>query len=87
MFQKEIRCETPEPLENGLILGDDYGFGAFIFYECYPGFEMLNGDAKRECSGLGRWSGSQPVCSGNKTNNKSISTNIELKKLSAKSQL
>jgi len=63
-FLKEVRCGTPQPLENGLILSDGYDYGAFIFYECFPGYQMMEGDAKRECLGTGRWSGSQPVCLG-----------------------
>ncbi|XP_059487265.1 sushi, von Willebrand factor type A, EGF and pentraxin domain-containing protein 1-like isoform X2 [Neocloeon triangulifer] len=57
-----INCGTPEPLENGLVLGDSYDFGAVLLYECFPGYEMMEGDERRECQDTGRWSGRQPFC-------------------------
>jgi Sushi repeat (SCR repeat) len=51
-------------LENGLVLGDSYDYGATIFHECFPGYNMVGGDASRECLDTGRWSGSSPDCKG-----------------------
>ncbi|CAB3367991.1 Hypothetical predicted protein [Cloeon dipterum] len=57
-----VQCGHPGPLENGLVLGDNFDFGATLFYECFPGFEMIQGDERRDCLQHGRWSGDQPFC-------------------------
>ena len=62
------RCEPvtcPEidtaAFENGAVTTLSNTFGGQLRYTCHPGF-VLRGDALRECTASGEWSGAEPTC-------------------------
>ncbi|KAM5298505.1 sushi, von Willebrand factor type A, EGF and pentraxin domain-containing protein 1 [Ctenodactylus gundi] len=57
---KAIRCNPPQPIENGFVEGADYSYGAMIIYSCFPGFQV-SGHAMQTCKESG-WSSSVPMC-------------------------
>lgn len=58
----KVTCPTPEPLENGRVVGKERRYGDTIEYTCSAGFRLTGGDKKRSCLGTAAWSGGAPVC-------------------------
>ena len=46
---------------NGRRIGNDFRFGASVYYECNEGFQLV-GTASRVCQNTGLWSGLLPTC-------------------------
>ncbi|KAM9717511.1 LOW QUALITY PROTEIN: sushi, von Willebrand factor type A, EGF and pentraxin domain-containing protein 1 [Menidia menidia] len=55
-----ISCPPPRPLASGFVEGRDHGFGATIFYSCFPGYQLAGAD-HLTCEEAG-WSGAAPAC-------------------------
>uniref|UniRef100_A0A8C4QEE5 CUB and Sushi multiple domains 3 n=1 Tax=Eptatretus burgeri TaxID=7764 RepID=A0A8C4QEE5_EPTBU len=58
-----INCSHPGIPPNMYISGERFSFGATIRYHCI-GSRVLFGNVTRICRADGKWSGSQPHCSG-----------------------
>ena len=56
-----IDCGSPEKPRNGIIIGNDFKFGATVEYECTNGY-MLVGVKSRYCQEDGTWSSDSPFC-------------------------
>ena len=54
-------CPSPNPIENGKIIGDSYGLGRTIEYQCNEGYR-LEGSGHRMCLPTLFWSGEHPSC-------------------------
>ena len=61
-LELKVTCPTPEPLENGRVVGKDRRYGDTVEYTCSSGFRLTGGDKKRSCGAAGEWSGGAPVC-------------------------
>ncbi|CAH1773668.1 unnamed protein product [Owenia fusiformis] len=58
---ERIKCNDPQTINNGKIIGDSFRFGDLIKYRCEKGY-VLKGKAERECLSDRSWSGLAPVC-------------------------
>ncbi|XP_060618494.2 sushi, von Willebrand factor type A, EGF and pentraxin domain-containing protein 1 isoform X2 [Anolis sagrei] len=58
---KKISCGSPEPINNGSVIGKDFFFGDEVLYSCDQGFE-LQGPTRRICHVNKKWSPSAPTC-------------------------
>ena len=45
------------------MIGDEYGFGKSVTYQCNSGF-ILRGSNTRTCTSSGVWTGVKPTCQG-----------------------
>ncbi|MGH0171390.1 UNVERIFIED_CONTAM: hypothetical protein FKN15_002387, partial [Acipenser sinensis] len=70
-------CSTPEPIVNGLVIGENFGyrdttplsraehgnftFGTVVFYDCNPGY-VLFGSSVLTCQHVGYWDKPLPEC-------------------------
>ena len=57
-----VGCGDPGIPENGRRNGDDFRFGATVYYECNDNFQLV-GPASRICQNSGLWDGFLPTCS------------------------
>ena len=58
-----IDCGSPDKPSNGIVIGNDFTFGATVEYECTKGF-VLVGSKTRTCQDNGVWSRDTPFCKG-----------------------
>jgi len=58
-----IDCGNPGKPSNGIVIGNDFTFGATVEYECKNGF-VLVGVKTRTCQDDGTWSDDRPFCKG-----------------------
>lgn len=56
-----ITCDEPEVPAGSYVVGYDFNVHSSIEYHCEVG-HMLKGEATRECSREGEWSGVMPLC-------------------------
>ncbi|KAK5642830.1 hypothetical protein RI129_008997 [Pyrocoelia pectoralis] len=56
-----ITCDEPEVPAGSYVVGYDFNIHSSIEYHCEVG-HVLHGDAVRECTGNGEWSGAMPTC-------------------------
>ena len=56
-----VSCNTIDTLDNGIVMGNIYTFGAVITFNCSNGFQ-LNGASSIQCLADGNWSASTPSC-------------------------
>ena len=62
-FFAEINCgPLPNP-EKGVVSFQSTEFLSIARYSCNNGY-ILMGSPERECMANGKWSGSEPICSG-----------------------
>ncbi|KAJ8415730.1 hypothetical protein AAFF_G00402870 [Aldrovandia affinis] len=56
-------CPDPRPFRNGIVIGDDFGVGLTISFECLPGYSLI-GEASLTClHGVSRtWNHPVPRC-------------------------
>ncbi|KAG8143035.1 hypothetical protein E2320_000316 [Naja naja] len=62
-FVSVVSCGHPGSPPYAQILGDVHTVGAVVRYKCQEGRNLI-GNSTRTCQLDGRWSGSQPHCSG-----------------------
>ena len=58
----KVTCPSPQPLENGHVVGKERRYGDTIDYTCSSLFRLTGGDKKRSCLATAEWSGGAPVC-------------------------
>ena len=62
-----LYCEAAPIPANGQVMYDSPNqsptFNSKVTYSCDMGFE-LSGEATHQCTALGNWSGSTPICNG-----------------------
>ena len=58
-----IDCGNPGKPRNGIVIGNDYRFGATVEYKCINGY-ILVGVKSRYCQEDGTWSSDRPFCKG-----------------------
>ncbi|XP_070794674.1 sushi, von Willebrand factor type A, EGF and pentraxin domain-containing protein 1 [Pituophis catenifer annectens] len=57
-----LLCECPIPtIQNGIVIGNHFGCGKKIEFQCLEGFELL-GPSEITCEAIGRWSSGFPHC-------------------------
>ena len=56
-----VSCNTIDTLDNGIVIGNVYTFGAVITFNCSNGFQ-LNGASSIQCLADASWSASIPSC-------------------------
>ena len=56
-----INCGDPGKPSNGIVIGNDYKFGATMEYECIDGY-VLVGAKTGKCQDDGLWSHETPYC-------------------------
>ncbi|XP_033110934.1 E-selectin-like, partial [Anneissia japonica] len=56
------RCETIQPLENGMIIKmSEYTIGGTLEFSCNEDYRLI-GESVVECQENGNWNGSVPIC-------------------------
>ncbi|XP_039184898.1 sushi, von Willebrand factor type A, EGF and pentraxin domain-containing protein 1-like isoform X1 [Crotalus tigris] len=58
---KKISCGSPEPIDNGSVVGKDFLLGDEVFYSCNRGYE-LQGPTRRICHVNKKWTPFAPTC-------------------------
>ncbi|KAL3867863.1 hypothetical protein ACJMK2_040709 [Sinanodonta woodiana] len=58
---QKVSCNVEFLFTNGVILGDDYTYGAEITYKCNIGYRLI-GESVRRCLATRVFSGFQPTC-------------------------
>ncbi|XP_055359949.1 sushi, von Willebrand factor type A, EGF and pentraxin domain-containing protein 1 isoform X5 [Betta splendens] len=56
-----VRCSTPESIDRGYVIGNNFSFGAVVAYSCHSGF-LIRGEKRRTCKANGEWGGALPTC-------------------------
>uniref|UniRef100_A0A674AKK3 Sushi, von Willebrand factor type A, EGF and pentraxin domain-containing protein 1 n=1 Tax=Salmo trutta TaxID=8032 RepID=A0A674AKK3_SALTR len=56
-------CGRPTSIQNGQVLGSDFGYGHEVWYKCEEGYSLSGGNPRRLCRGDGLWGeGPAPRC-------------------------
>eukprot|EP00063_Salmo_salar_P087679 XP_014062514.1 PREDICTED: sushi, von Willebrand factor type A, EGF and pentraxin domain-containing protein 1-like isoform X3 [Salmo salar] len=60
---RPANCGRPTSIQNGQVLGSDFGYGHEVWYKCEEGYSLSGGNPKRLCRGDGLWGeGPTPRC-------------------------
>ncbi|XP_036813763.1 sushi, von Willebrand factor type A, EGF and pentraxin domain-containing protein 1 isoform X2 [Oncorhynchus mykiss] len=60
---RPANCGRPTSIQNGQVLGSDFGYGHEVWYKCEEGYSLSGGNPTRLCRGDGLWGeGPAPRC-------------------------
>uniref|UniRef100_A0A8C7FUF6 Sushi, von Willebrand factor type A, EGF and pentraxin domain-containing protein 1 n=1 Tax=Oncorhynchus kisutch TaxID=8019 RepID=A0A8C7FUF6_ONCKI len=60
---RPANCGRPTSIQNGQVLGLDFGYGHEVWYKCEEGYSLSGGNPTRLCRGDGLWGeGPAPRC-------------------------
>ncbi|XP_064796418.1 sushi, von Willebrand factor type A, EGF and pentraxin domain-containing protein 1 isoform X3 [Oncorhynchus masou masou] len=60
---RPANCGRPTSIQNGQVLGSDFGYGHEVWYKCEEGYSLSGGNPTRVCRGDGLWGeGPAPRC-------------------------
>ncbi|XP_070977615.1 sushi, von Willebrand factor type A, EGF and pentraxin domain-containing protein 1 isoform X2 [Oncorhynchus clarkii lewisi] len=60
---RSANCGRPTSIQNGQVLGSDFGYGHEVWYKCEEGYSLSGGNPTRLCRGDGLWGeGPAPRC-------------------------
>lgn len=62
VVEQNANCPPPPPLTNGYHKFSSFMHGSKVYYQCYTGYSIGEGDKILVCSN-GKWVGIPPVCS------------------------